>query len=525
MNKETKSEKEQIIAFLLLCLKNWYYFVVSMVICTAIAVVYLKVKTPVMKVAAKVALREDDSLFGGGISKSNSLMSAFGMASGGVNVQDETTKIASQGYVKKVIKNLDLNKVYKQAKFFGLNKEKLYDQSPIVLSVEPFMSDTTKIVQFKLKVNNNKTQIKIRYEKKTIGKYEILSFPATLETPVGKFTFSKSAYFDNYKTPFNLNILLTNYDYMAQFYRKILDADYDRKNSDFINLNIVDENVSFCRIFLNEVIHIYNKEWSDDKNEVSEKTVSFINKNLDEVRLKLYQIDKDIQLFKDKNSLTDLDADIEYAFTLNAGLQAKLIDSETQLKLVDIISDYINDDEKKYELIPFSLTALDQSIGGYNAKLMERKEYYRMSNIKTSTMSSLDEQIEMLRKNLLLSLQNIKKGVQITTADLKNKDKELNIRLGNVPVIEREYISLKREQEVQQTLYTFLLEKNYETEVKSVSLLPKLKVIDEPYALIKPFAPRLMMVALALLFFGGIFFPLGLIYGIPCLKKLRKKEN
>ncbi|MDR3339263.1 MAG: hypothetical protein LBT25_04045 [Candidatus Symbiothrix sp.] len=531
MSKENKSEKEQVIAFLLDCLKNWYYFVISMVICTAIAVVYLKITTPVMKIAAKVSLREDDSPVGGSISKTSSLMSAFGMGGGGLNVVDESNKIVSHGYLKKMIRNLDLNKVYVQTKFFGLNKQDLYDQSPIVLSVEPALSDTTEIVEFKVKTKKDQTQVKVKWRNKVIGSYEIHSFPSTIETPIGKFTFSQSAWFDSYKKPFSLNITLTNHDFMSQIYSNILEADFEKKNSNLMDLNIINKNVPLGKRILNEIIHVYNQEWINDKNEVSNKTLAFIEERLDSVKLNLSQIDQTIRQFKDNHSLTDLEADVKYSFAIDAELQPKLMETATQLKLVDIIVDYVSNEDNKYELIPFSLATLDPSIAEvinqYNGELIKRSEVYRNSPLKTSGMSSLDEQLGIQRKNLLLSLNNIKKGMQITATDLKKKEDELNVRLGTIPVIERDYIALKREQEIQQTVYAFLLEKNYETAIKSVSLLPKLKVIDEPYALIKPVSPSKMKVAMMLLFFGAVFFPLSAIYLIPYIRdysRARKRK-
>jgi uncharacterized protein involved in exopolysaccharide biosynthesis len=532
MGKENKSEKEQILEFLLLCLRNWYYFVISMVICAAVAVVYLKVKTPVMKTTTKVSLRSDDSLLGGSITKSQSIISSLSKSSSGDNIEDEAIKIVSQGYVKKVIKNLDLNKIYKQSKFLGIVKKDLYDQSPIVLSVEPELSDTTGLIDFYLNTDKDKTQVKIKYPDKTVEKYEILSFPAILETPRGKFTFSKSAYFEDYKKPFKLKVSLTNYDFMAQIYRAFLEADFLKKSSDIIDIDVTNENIFLAKKLLNEVIHVYNQEWIDDKYEVSKKAEFFIENKLNLVKLNLTQIDKDIQVFKDKYSLTNMEADVRYYFSMSAELQAKLVEAGTQLKLVDIISDYVNDDNKKYELIPFGIAALDPSmadvISKYNEELVMRSEFYRKSGIKTSAMSSLDEQLEMQRKNLLLSLSNIKKGMQISASDLKKKESEFESRLGDIPVIERDYIGMRREQEIQQTVYTFLLEKSYETELKSISLMPKLKIVDEPYVLLKPVSPSSMKVALVTLFFGGVFFPFSAMYLMPYVRnymKQRKKER
>jgi hypothetical protein len=69
-----------------------------------------------------------------------------------------------------------------------------------------------------------------------------------------------------------------------------------------------------------------------------------------------------------------------------------------------------------------------------------------------------------------------------------------------------------------------MLEMREQMAVKGINLLPKLKVIDAPYVLNKQASPRLLNVALIVFVLGGGI-PLALIYGLPFLRTLRKKDN
>jgi uncharacterized protein involved in exopolysaccharide biosynthesis len=236
----------------------------------------------------------------------------------------------------------------------------------------------------------------------------------------------------------------------------------------------------------------------------------------------LGDVDQEIQKKKNKNNLTDIKADVTYYFQVNAKLQLELTTAETQLKMVDIIYDFVKSENNKYSLIPFSTTTLDPSIADviskYNETLLTRNDWRDNSPIVTSAIQSMDKQIEAQRENLLQSLENIKKGMQITFADLKGKEQELNSRIGNIPSAEHQYVDLKREQEIQQTVYLFLIEKREETLLKAVSLMPKLKVINEPYIVNTPASPNLKKLVILVLFFGGFLFPLTAIYAIPVIR-------
>jgi len=526
---KNRNEKEQIIDFLKLCLKHWYYFLISGVICLAIGILYIKVKDPVYSITSQVTLSQDNSLAGTGIGKTSGLLSVMGMGSGGESVQDETIKLGSQGNIKEVVKNLGLNINYKLSEGFGLLKTDLFDMSPIIIEANPIFSDSlSKRITMNLKINKNASaSLTIKYGKEKLGNYTIDSFPITVKTKVGDFSFSKSSFFSEYENKkFNLKILYTSYDYMAQLYRKDLDIDFYKKTSDFIGLSYNSENIATAKKILTEIINSYNKNWSLDKEFLYTQTINFIEQRLLVTQEELIAADQRIQEFKDKNNLTTIEADVSYYFTLNGGLQKNLLETRAQLSQIDMIKSYLLNDENKYALVPYSLITSESSISNviekYNEELTRRNEF--KDDVQSIMLQSIEKQLELQRKNLILSLDNVKKGLEITLETIREKESELEKALGEIPSIEKEYLSLRREQEYQQTVYMFLLEKREETAIKYASLTPKLKLVDVPYVLNKPVSPSLMKTAFIVLLFGGCIIPLSLIYLIPHLKRSRKNK-
>jgi len=528
--QENKSEIELIKDTIILWIKNWYYFVISMAICVVLAVIYYETKTPLMRVTAQVNLRQDESLAGASsVTRSQSLLSAFGLGKSAQNIEDETIKINSQGYVKKIIKKYALNFDYTQTKFCGLVKTNLYDQSPIEISVSEAVSDTISPVVFILDIKKDQTKVKMKWGRKVVGKYELGSFPSVLETPFGAFTFSKSKYYENYKKPLKIQVFCANYDFMAQVYRELIEADFEKKTSDLMQLNINTENTVFGKKVLNELITIYNTEWDSNKKEVTDKTLFFINGRLEQVYDQMIRADQAIQSFKNKNYLTDVEADVKYNLLLSGELQPVLLEAETQLKLIDIIVDFVNDENNKYSQIPLTpntTPAIADVIGKYNDALAIRNEMHK-STSQSVLVKEYNELVETQRTTFLKSVEITKKSLQIAANNAKKKESEVKYTLGKIPGIEKDYIQLRREQELQQTIYIFLLEMKEQTGVKGISLLPKLQVIDEPYVINKPVEPKLIKVAITALFFGGFLLPFSAIYGIPLVRNYirRRKEK
>jgi len=527
--QENKSEFEQIKGVIYFLFKYWYYFAISMALCLILAFVYIKVKTPVMMVSAQVSLRHDESLMGGStMSNNQSMLSFLGFGTGSQNVEDESIKIGSQGYFKKIIQKYALNFDYRQSDFFGLIKTELYDQSPLVISVDEAISDTIAPMRFTLNIKKDQTDVEIKYLKKVIGKYEITNFPSVLETPVGAFTISKSSCYDMYEKPMKLKVFYANYDYVTQNYLESVVADFEKKTSDLINLSITTENVLLGKKILNEMINNYNREWQSDKNTLTDKTLAFIDNRLQLVKDDLLKADQAIQVFKEQYNLTDIEADVEYYFTLSGGLQPTLLDAETQLKMIDLIVDFVKDDKNKYALLPLgpntATPAMADIIGKYNEALSKRNEMNK-SNSQSALVQELNDRVESQRGALLESIDNLKKGLLITVENLNKKESEIKNKIGKIPAIEKIYMKLKREQELQQDIYIFLLQMREENGVKGVSLLPKLKVINEPFVINKPVEPNLIKVAITTLFFGGIILPAIAIYGFPLINNYIRRRK
>jgi len=509
-------------------IKNWYFFAISFVVCIAVAAIYYKTATPVYNIVSKVSIRHDESLTGSGsLGKGSSILNAFGIGGSNIeNIEDETIKLNSQGYVKKVIKALGLNADYTRSEFLGIKKTKLYDSSPVVISADKSIADTLNaLLFFTLDIKDGQTGIKLKVNKKTVGKYSITTYPAQISTPYGEFTFSKSKFYSDKTAPYKLKIMFTSYDFMAQIYRESIEVDFEKKSSDLINFAMPSENPEVAKQYINTLIDNYNTEWNEEKNYVTLSTIDYINERLVVTSKSLAQADLDIKDFKNKYNLTDIEADIKYYFAMSGELQPAIIEAETQLNMIQTVADFISDDKNKTALIPFSGTidnqSVSESISKYNEMLLKRNDLYK-SSLQSDLAKSLDAELNNQRNVMIQTLVNVKDALALTVKNLKNKEKEMMKKLGNVPIIEQDYIRLKREQELQQTIYVFLLEMREQTGVKGVNLLPKLKMVDDPYVELKLVSPSLLKTAFLAFFFGLIALPLSIIYLKNALNKKKK---
>lgn len=124
-------------------LKNWYWFLISLVFFIGMGLLYLKIKSPLYVVHSSIMFNQDEDNDGGNGGLLGSLMSSFSIGNSlGVNLDDEMYKLKSHTALCDLARTLDLNRNYYSKP--GLFKRKIwyYGNSPVVVDVPADVLDT-----------------------------------------------------------------------------------------------------------------------------------------------------------------------------------------------------------------------------------------------------------------------------------------------------------------------------------------------------------------------------------------------
>ena len=266
---------------------------------------------------------------------------------------------------------------------------------------------------------------------------------------------------------------------------------------------------------LNRLVDNYTDDAINDKSAVEQKTSEFITKRLQLIKEELFLVDELAENYKKDNQLTDIVEESKtFSETVSTSEQA-LFDATTQLKLADYMADYIQSQEKSFELIPVNLGFSDVSISvltsEYNAVVLERNRLLRNSSPTNPMVINLDAQLKSFQQSLTESLRNLKASLQITLRELVRNDNRINDKIANLPTQEREYKNIARQLGIKESLYLYLLQKQEETEISLAVTTANSKVIDRAYASKDPVSPKPKIVYLAALLVGFLF-PFGFLY-------------
>ncbi|MDR1259756.1 MAG: tyrosine protein kinase [Tannerellaceae bacterium] len=512
-------------------LLHWKFFLIVFIISFIPAVSYLIWYPRTYEIMARIQIMEEQDLGGAslGMSEAMGLMRSFGLngiTKGSVNIEDELSMLNSNALLKKMVRDLGINVDYKRPFSFY----RLYDGNPFILTADSITNGLiNEDVEFAVRYKGEKIHIKT--ESRTFGKnsFTFSSLPALISLPNGNFTLDYAPGGKEAK-PGNMNITFHPTGWTAEELEKDLLIEEISKTSTVIELSCTDYERNRGVRMLNRIIQLYNKETRAYLNEENGKTLAYLDARIDTVTNSLRLVEKDIAVYKNANTLTDVEHDVEFYVEQMRDIKMKLIELESQSHLVKIMDEFVKNPDNKYNLVPILLAQEGESspIMVYNGILVERARIIQNSNEGNPLAINLTRQADQLRESVFSSISNAQRATMQAINDVKVKEKELFARMESYPEKERDFFELKRQQEIFQGIYLILLQKREETALNLDMDREKAKVLDAAFVKSKPIAPRKLYAAIGMLIFT-LFIPVAYLFckeqSIVLLREYRRVKN
>lgn len=489
--------------------RYWWLFLLSLAACITLAFVYLKFAKRVYDVKAVVLVAQEDNGAGAGAN----LLKSMKLMGQGSKVDDEMIVFSSQELCTQVVKQLGLNHSYIEDKGWYKPLKDHYNSSPIEVIAPEEMFDTLSTVKFEIEVDKSgKADIKATSGKEKLAKVKGVSLPTTLKTSYGAFAIKAT---DNYKTgkPCRITARLVGNQIMGERLNKRIKVKLATKKSNGINLNIAESNKSRGMDILNKLIDLYNERGQHEKDEQAINTAKFIDERLALIYKGLTSSEADIESYKRAHKIVDPELQIKSSVAKQEVTDRAIIKLETNRQLLGMVKDFVSNPANKHSYIPFEVdsSAASGSIKAYNNLLARRQELALSAKGDNLALKQLDDQIETMHANVLHGINSSIKGLDLQLNKVRTQANQTAGDLSQVPTQERQARELFRQQGIQNTLYTFLLEKREENALVLAATTPKGKIVDHAYAASTPISPNKMIV-LAMALLAGLMLPMLLVY-------------
>ena len=503
---------------------HWPWFVVSVIVCVALAWGYLRLTTPVYNISATVLIKDEKK--GGGANMSSELekMGLNGFVSSSSNIENEIEVLKSRTLAREVVSSLGLFVTYMDEDKFP-NKE-LYRTSPVLVSLTPQEADrlpqTMEIDMLLQPAGAMDGQVK---GGKKEDRKHLEKLPAVFPTDEGTVAFFvnndtlSSLRPESVTTERHITAYINRPFAVAKGYAGSLSITPTSKATSVVTVSLKNSNTQRGKDYIDKLLEMYNINANNDKNEVAQRTAEFIDERIDIISKELGSTERDLENFKRSAGITDLTSEAQIALTGNAEYEKKRVENQTQINLVMDLKKYLQGSE--YEVLPANVGLQDAGVAGaidrYNEMVAERKRLLRTSTESNPAIVNLTTSIRAMRSNIQTTLDATLKGLEITKADLIREASRYSRRISEAPSQEREFVSIARQQEIKAGLYLMLLQKREENAITLAATANNAKIIDDAIADDAPVSPRSKITYLIALILG-VGIPVGVIYLLELTK-------
>ncbi|KAA8482022.1 capsular exopolysaccharide synthesis family protein [Arcticibacter tournemirensis] len=506
-----KDENDELKLFLSKLLSQWPLFILSILTCLGIGILFLRYKTPVYKIAAKL-LVEDQQKGGAGMGTSEMFSDLGTLFNTKSNVDNEAEILRTRSLVEEIVRNLKLNvRYYKKGTFKNLE---LYDAPFNVELIS--VKDTVLTTTFEV-TDSSSGEYVLSYEDRQTGdeiskKYRYDQ--AFIIDDIGTLKITKNAQFRGSEAN-DYIFTIASFDQTVASIRAQLAVAVTNKQVSTIDLTLEYPIPKKGEEILTEVINSYIKLNLRNRNEIADSTIAFIENRLLVVSRELGDIEGNIQKFKQTKGLADISEQSKLLVGSSSEYIKRISDIETQLNITEALLGYLKDESRNKRVVPSSVLPEDPVFAGlverYNNLVLEKERHLLSSTEDNPVIRNLVQRIMSLRNDMLSNLNSTAQSLRITKQQLNQNAGQIQGQIKAVPSQERTYLDLARQQEIKQELYVYLLQKREETAISKTANLANTRLIDAAKSETAPFSPKRGVLLLMSLAFG-LALPVGWIY-------------
>lgn len=504
-----------------LCLANWHWFLASIVVSLAIAVLYILMTPPIYVSSATVLIKDD--------SENRASSAAFTTFSENYRsiAEEELKVLHSPAMMIEAINKLNLDVCYTGEG--GLHNPIIYGAGlPATLK----FLDIGKNDEISLTMHvTPEDEVCMWGFSKELLPVEKGFFRAhdgdTVTTPLGRITVSIN-HESNLNRERNIFVTRTNINKTIEEFCARYSASFENKNATIVNLRIRDISTQRGRDILNTIIDTYNEQWLADRNQIAVSTDTFLDERIDLLRRELWELDGLIASQKTASSSQESSA------AAGSSLLAEKKENEQQLlaltnqqQVVQYLVGILK--ENKNYLLPGNIglenVNLQTLVNEYNTTLLRRNSIVQNSSEKNPLVKDYDNRLHKLKSAILTAANTEIEAISSQMRFMRKAETSSNQAISSTPEQAKRLQSILRQQKVKNALYLFLLQKKEENVLSKEYTANNLKVLAAPMSYGTPVAPmkkNAIMLALAI----AVMLPMLLIFFKEITyKKIRGRKD
>ena len=522
MNNVRQNEIVKFKKLITMVLVNRYWFLLFMSISLAAAIIYNRYAIPSYRTSSSVLIvGGEQSSFSG---LESQLMEGFGMQAGAENIDNQIIILNSRRLIGIALDELPFDgDIYRKS---FLKKASFYPMEPIKLSAGKDGPPINKEFVFQ-HIEGRQYRLSLKDDDMKVD--TLCEYGAEVEIAGGSFIIMVNPEFAeelNMKT----KIYFSFYDRktLIENYRTQLKVINASRDGTILDISLEGTNKTKDVHFLDKLVEVYMRDNLEKKNHEANRIIGFIDNQLVDVSDSLMVTENQLQEYRSRNRIMDVSAQSQQIIEQALNLENDQASLSLQRNYYVYLDDYLTKD--KNDEVPIAPTTMGIEDPLLNQSMQElaglQAEYFSSGGGEKNPMQSqLELRIMNNKQSLRETLQGIMRANSMAISENAKQINSLNERAARLPEKERQLLGFERKFNLNNVLYTYLLQKRAEAQLQKASNKPDNEIIDTADADIEPISPMKMMIYIFAVLLGGVLPFLVLLIKDATRSKISSEEE
>ena len=434
-----------------------------------------------------------------------------------INLSNDMAVIKSHNILEKLVKKLDLQtNIYAIGSIVGEINTRLLYMPSVPIDVEFKGTDDSQ--EWYLEVYDNTLKISNEELTYTINKGEVLDEKKLFIRPGDSLFLTNREYILKYTS---LNKAISRVS-------NSLTVEAASKRGEIIDIGIQGPNIKQNQAILNNLIKVLEQDQVNDKREVYEISIAFIEERLEKLTQNIDTISQKTILFQTENSIYNSETQTGNALTNILKGEEEVLRLRIQLEITNALLEKLKN-QSTNEVLPANVgvesASVNNLISDYNKIINQRNKLLVSSTEQSPIIVQLNNQIKNSKDAIILGMNRYVEGLKVSLNRYEQNQIENKGIVSQFPSKENELRSYARSFNFVEQLYLLLLQRKEEASISYISALPNIKVLSFGIPSSDPKSPKSQFIYIAALLIG-IIFPLAILYIIKALDtKINIRED
>jgi len=493
---------------------KWYLFLIFLMISGSGAFLYLRYTYPTYRISSMILINEAGNT---NMAGTDMMLQGFGLTPGAQNLDNQILILSSWTLIKRTLDQLPFEiDYYIKGRIMSTS---YYPNSPIEVFVDSlgripygveFSICPESRISGQLKASKN-DRIKID---SLVPFYQVLEFEG-----VRMMISPNDDYWDMPESMRNIHFIMREEEDLIENYQNRIRVERASREGSMLRVVLEGTNKAKATDFIRTLTNEFLTSNLEKKNYEANRIIDFIDEQLVDIADSLMITENKLQEFRSRHRVMDISAQgrqiIEQAMRLE-DVKARLI---LESNYFEYLNNYL-DKEETHEtpIAPASMGIEDPLLATLIQDLSALQTEYYSGGVgeKNPLQAQLALKIWNTKQSLSETLQGILHGNKMAQEENQQQITSLNAQATGLPKTERQLLGIERKFNLNDVLYTYLLQQRAEAQIQKASNAPDNEIVDPGRARRLPVSPRKNLIYLFSVLIG-IGIPLLIIMAIEAL--------